>query len=205
MHMKHIRISTLLLAMLVLMSCVTINIYFPAAAAEKAADRIIEDIWGKQPGEGEDKKPQQTPSSDAGGAQVAFDILHGVMRFVISDARAAADINISTPAIDALRGSMKARHAQLEPYYNSGAVGLTRDALITVRDVKAVALRERALVNKLVAQENRDRIALYNEIARANGHPEWADDIRKTFAQRWISNARAGWWYQDSSGNWKQK
>lgn len=28
-----------------LSACVTINIYFPAAAAEKAADKIIEDIW----------------------------------------------------------------------------------------------------------------------------------------------------------------
>jgi len=26
-------------------ACVTINIYFPAAAAEKAADKIIDDIW----------------------------------------------------------------------------------------------------------------------------------------------------------------
>ncbi len=44
--------------------CVTINIYFPAAAAEQAADRIIEEVWqlregaaaGGQPaGEGEAK------------------------------------------------------------------------------------------------------------------------------------------------------
>jgi hypothetical protein len=26
--------------------CITINIYFPAAAAEKAADRIIDDVLG---------------------------------------------------------------------------------------------------------------------------------------------------------------
>ena len=26
-------------------ACVTINIYFPAAAAEKAADQIIEEVW----------------------------------------------------------------------------------------------------------------------------------------------------------------
>ncbi|MCB5184713.1 hypothetical protein LG201_05805 [Methylobacillus gramineus] len=31
--------------MLALSACVTINIYFPAAAAEKAADRIIDDVW----------------------------------------------------------------------------------------------------------------------------------------------------------------
>jgi len=28
-----------------LTACVTINIYFPAAAAEKAADKIIDDVW----------------------------------------------------------------------------------------------------------------------------------------------------------------
>lgn len=34
-----------LAAPLVVAGCVTINIYFPAAAAEKAADRIIEEVW----------------------------------------------------------------------------------------------------------------------------------------------------------------
>ena len=29
----------------VLPACVTINIYFPAAAAEKAADKVIEEVW----------------------------------------------------------------------------------------------------------------------------------------------------------------
>jgi hypothetical protein len=31
-----------------LSACVTINIYFPAAAAEKAADKIIEEVWQTQ-------------------------------------------------------------------------------------------------------------------------------------------------------------
>jgi len=31
-----------------LSACVTINIYFPAAAAEKAADQIIDDVWRLQ-------------------------------------------------------------------------------------------------------------------------------------------------------------
>ena len=34
-----------------LSACVTINIYFPAAAAEKAADKIIDEVWQlQQPG-----------------------------------------------------------------------------------------------------------------------------------------------------------
>lgn len=38
------QIFILMLAAL-LSACVTINIYFPAAAAEKAADRIIDEVW----------------------------------------------------------------------------------------------------------------------------------------------------------------
>jgi len=34
-------------------ACVTINIYFPAAAAEKAADRIIDEVWQLREGAGE--------------------------------------------------------------------------------------------------------------------------------------------------------
>ena len=37
---------------LALSACVTINIYFPAAAAEKAADRIIDEVWQLREGAG---------------------------------------------------------------------------------------------------------------------------------------------------------
>lgn len=42
--MKKIQIAVPLAA-LALSACVTINIYFPAAAAEKAADQIIDEVW----------------------------------------------------------------------------------------------------------------------------------------------------------------
>ena len=35
----------------ILPACVTINIYFPAAAADKAADKIIEEVWQLKDGE----------------------------------------------------------------------------------------------------------------------------------------------------------
>jgi hypothetical protein len=37
---------------LVLASCVTINVYFPAAAAEKAADKIIDQVYQLDSGRG---------------------------------------------------------------------------------------------------------------------------------------------------------
>jgi hypothetical protein len=40
--------------------CVTINIYFPAAAAEKVADRIIDEVYQAKPGEA--PKPAPAPA-----------------------------------------------------------------------------------------------------------------------------------------------
>lgn len=119
-------------------------------------------------------------------------------------AYAAADLKINTPAISALESSMQARYTQLAGYYASGAVGLTRDGLVAVRDANAVPLAQRQGVNALVAAENTDRNTLYKEIASANGHPEWESEIRSTFAQRWVQKAQGGWWYQDANG-WVKK
>jgi len=80
-----------------------------------------------------------------------------------------------------------------------------RDRLaFMLRDAGAVPLPQRQAVNALVAAENRDRNALYAEIANANGHPEWQAEIRSTFAQRWMQRAQPGWWVQ-SGGGWSQK
>ncbi len=120
-------------------------------------------------------------------------------------AMAAADLEINTPAITALESSMQARHANLAAFYASGAVGLTRDGLIAVRDANSIPLSQRQGVNSLVATENKDRNALYREIANANGHPEWEPEVRSTFAQRWVQKAQGGWWYQNASGTWAKK
>ncbi|MDR4514381.1 hypothetical protein [Nitrosomonas sp.] len=43
-------------ATMLLSACVTINIYFPAAAAEKAADKIIEEVWQLEDEKKEEKE-----------------------------------------------------------------------------------------------------------------------------------------------------
>ena len=122
-----------------------------------------------------------------------------------SPAFAQANLEINTPGIAAIQGSMQKRHAELAPLYASGAVGLTRDGNVALRDPAAVPLAQRAAVNTLVAAENQDRSALYREIARANNRPEWEGDIRSTFGQRWIDRAQPGWFTQNAAGAWVKK
>jgi uncharacterized protein YdbL (DUF1318 family) len=180
-------------------ACVTVNVYFPAAAAERVADQIICDVYGNCQPSGSSQQ------SDAPGEPESS--LRGLLRVLDPIPAAVAaqpDINIQTPAINQLTAQMTQRHRQLTPFYASGAVGMTDNGLITVRDAAAVPLKSRNDVNRLVAEENRDRNALYAEIAKANGNPQWEPDIRRTFAARWVANAPGGWWYQ-SGGGWLQK
>lgn len=124
--------------------------------------------------------------------------------FTIHLAYSAPNLEIDTPAINALKTSMQTRHGQLAPFYGSGAIGLTSDGLIAVRDAKALPLKDRQGINAVVAAENADRKKLYHEIAIANGHPEWESSIQDSFAGRWIDKAQSGWFYQ-AAGGWKQK
>ena len=117
---------------------------------------------------------------------------------------AAADLEVNTPAISAIKNSMQSRHSQLAPFYASGAIGLTKDGMVAVKDANAVPLAQRGALTGLVKDENADRSKLYKEIAVANGHPEWQAEIQSTFAGRWIDKAQSGWWVQ-SAGGWTQK
>lgn len=137
----------------------------------------------------------------------------GVRKFVLvlafglaaTAAFAQADLDVSTPAISKITAGMQQRHAQLQPYYASGAVGLTADGMVALRDAAAVPLAQRAQANAMVGAENQDRTALYKEIARANNHPEWETEIRAKFGERWIAKAQSGWWVQDAGGKWRKK
>ena len=205
--MRKLVLITLTTLAVLLVGCVTINVYFPEAAAEKAADQFIGNVLGDTgqpvPPAPPAPKDQKNPPSNAGQHPSAM-----LLDLLIPAAYAAdtPNIRIQTSATEAIRGRMQqrfqgARGARL----NSGAVGFTSDGMVAMRDATKVPLDQRAQANATVADENRDRTALYNEIANANSHPEWASQIRATFAKGWIEKAKAGWYYQNPAGSWVRK
>lgn len=189
-------------------ACVTINVYFPAAAAEKAADRVIDEVWGGQvppaPAAPAAEAPPVPPTSmrEAESRNIALMLLD----WVIPAAHAEEpNLDISSPEIKRLTDSMEARFADLAPYFQSGAVGIGADGFIAARDPNLVPLPDRNKVRTLIANDNADRSALYREMALANKQPQWETQIRGVFAQRWAARAKVGWWVQNSSGEWSQK
>jgi uncharacterized protein len=202
------KLVTMLLTSLAitLVGCVTINVYFPEAAAQKAADQFIGNVLDNaaQPGSApaKDSKPTPPPPPAAHPTAMLLDLL-------IPTAQAAdttPNLRIQTSTSEAIQGRMQARmRGVLGALLGSGAVGFTSDGMVAMRDASKVPLSDRAQASSVVADENRDRAALYTEVANANNHPEWEPQIRATFAKGWIEKARSGWYYQNSSGAWQQK
>jgi uncharacterized protein YdbL (DUF1318 family) len=188
------------LLMVLLVSCVTVNIYFPAAAIQKAADQIVDDVR-KTPEPMPEQKPEQKPDKSS--------LLDRVWWAQLGPAEAqaaAVDVNVSTPAIRNIRASLANRFPQLQPLYGKGAIGETNTGLIAARDIGALSLKEKADVNRLVEQENADRQALYTEIIRANSlAPSQLGEIQRLFANSWRDKSAPGWWIQQDNGQWGRK
>ncbi len=192
------------IAAVLLTACVTINVYFPAAEAQEAAKQFVEKVIGEDA-----QQPAPAPDEGGDGGGMASNGFHfdPLMLVGISPAYAQArpDISIKTPAIQAIQARMESRfNATLRAGFDSGALGFGSDGLIVVRDAGKLGLKDRVAINQAVADDNRDRKAVYREVAVANGHPEWESQIRDVFAKQWVASARSGWWYQ-SGGSWKQK
>ena len=196
-------LGTTLATALLLTACVTINVYFPAAEAKEAAKEFVENVIG-------DPVPVPKSTTPGGSAQLReprseFNWL-ALVGIGTAQAQERADISIQTPAIQAIQSRMAARfQGQLQTGFDAGALGLTKDGMVEVRDASKLALKDRVAMTQAVADDNRDRKAVYREVAVANGHPEWESQIRGIFAQQWIASAHGGWWYQDAGGGWKQK
>ena len=190
---------------LALTACVTINIYFPAAAAEEAARTIVRDVLkSEQPEQAPPAKQDDKQSHTIHGHPLAMAFGRLLEAMVPVAEAAQADININTAAISAIRASMQKRQSSLAPFYRSGAIGFDDKGSVAIRDLNAASLGERNQLKKLVADENADRARLYAEIARANGHPEWEGDVRATFARVWAQEALPGYWIQEGGG-WRQR
>ncbi|BBD79820.1 YdbL family protein [Aerosticca soli] len=186
--------------------CVTVNVYFPEAAAQQAADRFIDSVIDAQDAAPAKPASSTSPRRDP-PAPTARPPAAMLLELLVPSAQAAQtpDLTLETPATRAIHARMRERFAHdLAPLLDGGVVGLTRDGLVALRDADGLDPAARARAEAVIAAENRDREALYREIAQANGHPEWEAQIRVTFARSWIEHARPGWYHQDAAGRWQR-
>jgi uncharacterized protein YdbL (DUF1318 family) len=175
---------------LIVWACVTINIYFPEATVKKAADEIVEEV----------RKPAEKEKDQGAGR-----VLPASFSFAPA-AYAQQETEVSSPAIRALKESLRARFPKLQPFFERGSLGEANNGFVEIREEAGLSLKERADLRSFAKEENADRTNLYAEVAGAlNIDSSQIPRIQKIFAESWIRNSQPGWWVQNEDGTWIKK
>ncbi len=199
MRLKSLKFASISSSFLFIVSCLTINIYFPEAEIRKEAEEIVREIRKS----GEEKKEDKKNVSGVGEAQKILSDRENSFSLVPA---AYAQEEVTNPKIRALKQSLSERFPKLRPFFDKGNIGETNDGFIRIRDESGLNLKEKALLRNLVKDENNDRRNFYAEYAKAKElDPSQVKRVREIFAERWINEAKAGWWIQKEDGEWIKK
>ncbi len=180
----------------IFMACVTVNVYFPAKEVEKKAGDIVDDI----------RKTEPSPPPPPSRPKSSIDQLY---EFMVSNRLAYAQKGdeVSPPAIQSLKQRIRDRFPRLVPFFLKGAIGEGKTGFVEMLENKGgMTAAEKNDMKSLVDAENRDRRALYQEVAKSmNISSDQIGKVQRIFAQKWQRSAERGWWIQKEDLQWIQK
>jgi hypothetical protein len=198
---------------------ITVNVYFPEKAVKEAYKSLDEILLknegekvpdnGKQPGP-EPNVPQPGPQTRLHGMLLDFSFIPAAHA-----AENADDLAIelgSMPEVAAAYAEIRQRRPAVHALFNSGAVGLTAQGLVTVRDKAKVTTQDEAMI----AAENQSRKIVVSSMAKAilklTGQEATKAALDQTMAKAAATYAdtrreaaKPGWWMQLQNGKWVQK
>jgi len=199
---------------------ITVNVYFPEKAV-KEAYKSLDDMLLK---DGAAKTPDAVqPSGGAPGLtdvkpqSSLFDLLPGFSFCGVAHAaeNQADDLAIelgSMPEVEKAYAEMSSRMPRLNTLFDTAAVGLTSQGLVTVRDKAKMTPQD----EQLVTAENKSRKLLVSSMAKAILKITKVEESKAaldqvlgkaaaTFADTRREAAKPGWWIQLANGRWVQK
>ena len=187
-------------------ACVTVNVNFPESAVQKASDDYVKDLYKA-------KEKGKTPSSSSPSslpAKTPEKSSFHMMELLIPSAYAegaedeAFQIQLG-PKAKEIQSRQASRISEIVEQKQAGLLGETADGLLVLRDAKKLKPLLQAKVDKLVKEENSDREALYDDVAKFNNLPA-LQKVRQSFARSFQkSGSPAGTWIEDPAGSWTQK
>jgi len=196
---------------------ITVNVYFPEKAV-KEAYKSLDDMLLKDGAPGAVKQPETVPGATGSKPQSSmFNLLRSFSFCGVAYAaeNTADDLAIelaSMPEVDKAYADMSSRLPRLNTLFDSGAVGLTKQGLVTVKDKTKVTPQDEQLVNA----ENQSRKLLVNSMAKAILKITKVQESKEalgqvlgkaaaTYADTKREAAQPGWWIQLQSDRWVQK
>lgn len=170
---------------------ITARIYIDIRHIQEQADKALDYVEGKT-----DAPPELAPIPDEPQTQ---SFLRDAIQF-ISPVRVAhaQEMKESSARATQILTAMRQRHSELEAAKATGAVGENNRGMAElVYPDKITDAEKRNEVQRLVAAENEDRKAYYQEIARLNKDENLTiATVERVYAQRRLMRGRAGELFQ---------
>lgn len=114
----------------------------------------------------------------------------------------AAELKQASPRVSEIANAMKARNGEISKLKAQGCLGEDNRGYVALRDCDALGDAEtKNAAQKIMADENKDRKALYNEVARLNADQNvTVSTVEGIYALERAERARSGEWIQAPSG-----
>lgn len=204
-----------------LVSCaiITVNVYFPEKAvkdAYKSLDEMLLKNERKTLPDGEQQPAVEKTLPQSGPQSKLLNRLPNISFTTVAHAAENGDdlaIELgSMPEVASSYAEMSKRLSALNVLFNSGAVGLTSQGLVTVRDKAKMTAQDEVMISA----ENKNRKTVISSMAKAiltitkqeatkAALDQTMGKAAATYAETRRESAQTGWWIQLQNGKWVQK
>lgn len=209
-------------ALLTSCAIITVNVYFPEKAV-KEAYKSLDDMLLKKSGEKGATEEKQPPVDEQKAPETKpqsrlFDELPSLSLVSVAhaeDSSYADNLAIELSGNDAVLKAydeMRQRLPKLTALYETGAVGLTSQGLVMVRDKTKVTPQDEALVKAENASRKTVVLNMAKAILKLNKQKESKAAMDQvmgkaaaTYADTKREESKPGWWIQLPNGRWVQK
>jgi uncharacterized protein YdbL (DUF1318 family) len=182
---------------LLLIGCAVVNVYvtFPQEKIDKAMEGLELQV---QP----DAPSLTAPAPKKQSRLSPWQFLEPTPLYA-AETVVTSEVKTTSPAIDEAKARRRERLSDIQGYKDRKILGENNKGLLEIR------VTDEALVSgveKLVKEENSDRMIIYREIVRINSMP--ASDLVKVQAAAAKANrklAKNGEWIQNEDGSWQIK
>ena len=180
---KFLGITSGIVAIFLMLGCATVNIYvtFP----EKEIRNAATDIENSLEGGGETGRFNFNPFSPPA---------------LLYAESVSSELKIYTSEIKTALASRRKRSSLVNEYKSKGVIGENNKGLVQIRGVATSS------VQRLVREENKDRMTIYQALVRQNNmSPEQLEIVQEQFAAVHREKANKGEWIQLPTGKWIKK
>lgn len=200
---KHASIYSLM-AILILVGCVTVNVNFPESAVQQATDDYVNSLYGEKRTPRTKSAPQE-PDKDV-TPPPAEDKPTSFFELIPSAYALDFSVHTDSPKAKTIFERLKSKIPELRARKKDGILGESKNGYLRIRDEKSLQPLEKKKLQNFVDEENNLRNDLYKEVLNYNQmNKNDLDKVEESFARSFQRVSPTGTWVEDNSGKWSRK